>query len=77
MEEFSMALIREHLTNIGVQNFMLGIQDKKNKKKPHDSINTEAEFQKYLKIAWRQKRILELAILTSKVLPSHNVFDFL
>lgn len=66
VEEFSMALLCEHLTNVGVQNFMLGIQDKKNKKKPHDSINNESEFQKHLRNAWKQKRILELAILTSK-----------
>jgi len=66
VDEFSLDFVKEHLTNAGIQNFQLGIADKKNKKKEYDSITTDTEFQKHLRNAWKQKRILELSILTSK-----------
>merc|ERR1719361_1865371 len=66
VDEFSLDLVKSHLSNAGIQNFMLGISDKKNKKKDYDSVSTDTEFQKHLRNAWKQKRILELSILTSK-----------
>jgi len=66
VDEFSLDYLRSHLNNIGVQNFMLGVKDKKNKRQEYDSIQSESEFQKYLRNAWKQKRVLELGVLTSK-----------
>lgn len=76
VDDFSLDLIKNHLSNAGIQNFMLGVQDKKNKKKDYDSMTTENEFQKHLHNAWKQKRILELSILTSKrKRRSKNTYD--
>lgn len=66
LDDFSLDMVKDHLSKAGISNFMLGIPDKKQKKKDHTTISTEKDFQKQLRQSWKQKRILELAILTSK-----------